>query len=230
MNTIATGNIWQIQSRLDIEFLNRKYSALTPGERIRELHHDFKKVLFTSSFGTTSVLLLDLMHKAGVKPSIYFINTTFHFKETIDYKNILQKRYDFDIIELVPERKENEFSQIAELYKYDPDRCCSINKVAPLEKVKYEYDIWVSGLMNWQSTERENLNIFEERKGMLKFYPLIDIPEEDAWQYIYENELPVHPLKPLGYESIGCKHCTIKGEKRNGRWAQSVKTECGLHQ
>ncbi len=142
----------------------------------------------------------------------------------------MQKRYDFDIIELVQERKENEFSKIAEIYKYDPDRRCAINKVAPLEKVKYEYDIWVSGLMNWQSEVRENLNIFEEREGMLKFYPLIDVPEEDAWQYIYENELPVHPLKPLGYESIGCKQYTIKGEKRNGRWAQLVKTECGLHQ
>jgi phosphoadenosine phosphosulfate reductase len=83
--------------------------------------------------------------------------------------------------------------------------------------------------MYWQSNHREKLNIFEEKKGVIKFYPILDVSEEEALKVIEENNLPIHPLKPLGYESIGCKHCTLKGKKRKGRWAQTVKTECGLH-
>jgi len=213
----------------DLDLLNKKYEKLTPVERIREIYNDFDDILLTSSFGTTAVYQLYLFHQAGVSQAVHFIDTTYHFKETLDYKEKLTKLFDFKVIDIIPDKEQNEFSKLGELWRYDPDQCCQINKVEPFEKIRDQYEIWISGLMYWQSSHREKLNIFELKKGVIKFYPILDVSEEEALKVIEENNLPVHPLKPLGYESIGCKHCTLKGKKRKGRWAQTVKTECGLH-
>lgn len=229
-NMENNGNLSVSLNKSDINWLNEKYSLLSPEERIRELFQDFDDILFTSSFGTTAVYLIHLMHKQGIHHPIHFIDTTFHFKETLEYKQKLTDLYELEVIDVRPDKKDNEYARLYELYQYDPDKCCFINKVEPLNKIKGNYNVWISGLMGWQNAFRKNLNVFEEKKGILKFYPLIDVSEEEAISYIKAFQLPEHPLKPLGYESIGCKHCTIKGEKRNGRWSKTVKTECGLHQ
>lgn len=213
----------------DLKTLNEKYRKLSPLERIKEIYNDFDDILLSSSFGTTAVFQLYLFYKAGVKQPVHFINTSYHFQETLDYKEKLTKLFDLEVIDILPDKEQNEFSKIGELWQYDPDQCCQINKVKPFEKVRDQYEVWISGLMSWQSSHREKLDIFEEKKGMIKFYPILDVTEEEAFRVIEENKLPIHPLKPLGYESIGCKHCTLKGKKRKGRWAQTVKTECGLH-
>jgi len=213
----------------DLAFLNEKYKKLTPEERIVEIYNDFDKILLTSSFGTTAVYQLYLFYKTGIQQPVHFIDTTYHFKETLEYKEKLTKLFGLKVIDILPDKEQNEFSKIGELWRYDPDQCCHINKVEPFEKIRNEYEIWISGLMYWQSNHREKLNIFEEKKGVIKFYPILDVSEEEALKVIEDNNLPIHPLKPLGYESIGCKHCTLKGKKRKGRWAQTVKTECGLH-
>jgi len=216
-----------ISKNLDV--LNEQYRKLSPMKRIIQLYKDFDKVLISSSFGTTAVVQLQLFHEAGIRQPVYFIDTTYHFQETLDYKEKLIKLFGLSVIDILPDKEQNEYSLIGELWRYDPDQCCSINKVEPFEKIKSQFDVWVSGLMYWQSSHREKLNIFEEKGGIIKFYPIIDMSEEEALRIIKENGLPIHPLKPLGYESIGCKHCTLKGKKRKGRWAQTVKTECGLH-
>ena len=213
----------------DLKRLNEKYSKLTPEERIKEIYNDFDDILLSSSFGTTAVFQLYLFHKAGVKQKVHFIDTTYHFKETLEYKEQLTKLFDLEVVDILPDKEQNEFSKLGELWRYDPDQCCQINKVEPFEKIRDSFEVWISGLMSWQSSHREQLNIFEEKKGVIKFYPILDVTEEEAMRTIEENNLPIHPLKPLGYESIGCKHCTLKGKKRKGRWAQTVKTECGLH-
>ena len=216
-------------NKTSLDWLNNKYKSLTPAERMAKIFQDFDRILFTSSFGTTAVYLIHLMRGQGIQHPVHFINTTFHFKETLEYKNQLTALFDLNVIEVAPDKKQNDLSKLAQLYLYDPDRCCSINKVEPLNAIKDQYDLWISGLMGWQSMTRNHRDIFEKKDGVIKFYPIIDVPEEQAISYIEDHNLPQHPLKPLGYESIGCQHCTIKGEKRNGRWAQQVKTECGLH-
>lgn len=213
----------------DLDLLNKKYSKLKPVERVKEIYRDFDNILLTSSFGTTAVYQLYLFHQAGIKQTVHFIDTTYHFKETLEYKEKLTNLFDLNVVDILPDKDQNELSKIGELWRYDPDQCCRINKVEPFEKIREQFDIWISGLMYWQSSHREKLNIFEEKKGVIKFYPILDVSEEEALKVIEDNSLPMHPLKPLGYESIGCKHCTLKGKKRKGRWAQTVKTECGLH-
>lgn len=230
---------WQYPARAyfleNLETLNQQYQTLTPTERIAAFYQCVQnkngenEILLTSSFGTTAVYLLHLFYDLGIRQKIYFLDTTFHFQETLAYKTLLTRLFDLDIEELKPEAWKNEFTHKHQTWKTDPDLCCSVNKVEPLQNIRAKADFWISGLMNWQNESRQNKRIFEENDGVIKFYPIVDVSEAEALQYIAAHKLPVHPLKPLGYESIGCKHCTFKGQGRSGRWLNHAKTECGLH-
>lgn len=209
--------------------LNEKYLPLTPAQRVKELYSDFSRILLTSSFGTTSVILLDLFHKANPQQKVVFLDTTYHFAETLEYKNLLIEQLHLDVETTRPEEWKNMFTNQDQTWSKDPDLCCSINKVEPLDKIKSNYDVWVSGLMQSQNSYRKQMNIFEEKGGILKFYPIIDLTEEEAKKYMQENNLPEHPLVKHGFNSVGCIHCTVKGRGREGRWVNRSKTECGLH-
>jgi phosphoadenosine phosphosulfate reductase len=214
---------------MNLEELNKRYLSLDPESRIRELYKDFGKVLFTSSFGTTSAVLLHLFHKVRPEQAVYFLDTTYHFNETLIYKEELTRQLKLNVLELKAEEWKNKFTLQDKTWNSDPDLCCSINKVEPVEKIKKEYDVWVSGLMSSQTTHRENLAIFEQKEDIIKFYPLIDKNEAYAKEYMKENNLPEHPLLSQGYSSVGCFHCTVAGKGRSGRWVNKSKTECGLH-
>lgn len=214
---------------IDLAQLNEKYRALEPAKRLNQIYVDFEKILVTSSFGTTSALLLDMIIKANPDQTIHFIDTTYHFRETLAYKDQLTKKLNLKVEVLKGEEWKNEYTRNFRLWETDPDICCSINKVEPVDKIKDDYQIWISGLMRWQNSHRKNLDIFERKEKIIKFYPLIDIPEEELEKYYSEHDLPEHPLRKLGYESIGCFHCTKKGKRREGRWVNFFKNECGLH-
>ncbi len=214
---------------MNLDELNKKYLPLKPEERIRELYKDFNKILFTSSFGTTAVFLLHLFNKVNPKQTVYFLDTTYHFNETLDYKKQLTDLLKLEVIDIKGEDWKNQFTQTDKTWNTDPDLCCSINKVEPLDKIKPNFEIWVSGLMASQTAHRENMKIFEEKDGIIKFFPIIDLSEADAFEYIKQNSLPEHPLVKAGYSSVGCTHCTVAGKGRSGRWVNKSKSECGLH-
>ncbi|MFP4093825.1 MAG: phosphoadenylyl-sulfate reductase [Cyclobacteriaceae bacterium] len=213
--------------------LNELFKNKKPEERISLFyqHPAFKnnRIVLTSSFGATAVYLLHLLHKLQIRQDVFFLNTHYHFSETLAYKNQLTALFDLHVIELFPEEWKNRFTREHEVWKSDPDLCCSVNKVEPMLRVKEEADIWMSGLMGWQNDYRQNLDFFQWHDGILKFYPIIDISKEEVSDYLKNHHLPEHPLKPLGYESIGCQQCTFKGSGRQGRWSGQSKTECGLH-
>lgn len=214
---------------MTIDELNKKYLPLSPEERIKELYNDFNKVLFTSSFGTTAVYLLHLFNKIKPNESVYFLDTTYHFNETLEYKEQLTKLWNLKVIDILPEEWKNKFTASDKTWNTDPDLCCSINKVEPMDKIKADFEVWVSGLMSSQNQHREGLKVFEQKEGIIKFYPLIDQTEAKAQEYIKKNNLPEHPLLKAGYSSVGCVHCTVAGKGRAGRWVNKSKTECGLH-
>jgi phosphoadenosine phosphosulfate reductase len=214
---------------MNIDELNKKYLLLSPEGRIQELYTDFSKVLFTSSFGTTAAFLLHLFHKIKPDETVYFLDTTYHFNETITYKENLTALLKLNVIDVKPEVWKNNFTQQDKTWNSDPDLCCSINKVEPIDKIKINFDVWISGLMSAQSTHRQNLKVFEKKEDVIKFYPLIDQSESIAKEYILKNNLPEHPLLSQGYSSVGCFHCTVAGKGRSGRWVNKSKTECGLH-
>jgi len=215
----------------DINELNKKYISLTITERIEELYKDFvaEEVMLTSSFAATSAFLLRVFSLINPAQKVFFINTGYHFLETLQYKEHLTELYGLNVEDISAEKIDHEFTDEDETWTKDPDLCCSINKVKPLEVIKDNFTVWVSGLMEWQSDHRASLNIFEDRGGILKFYPLLDVTIEQREKYIKENNLPFHPLVEKGYFSVGCKHCTIPGKGREGRWNNNPKTECGLH-
>ena len=214
-----------------IKELNDKYRELTPAGRVIELYNDFaiSDIMLTSSFAATSALLLKLFSDFKAEQKIFFIDTGYHFKETLIYKEYLTQLYDLNVESITAEDWKHEFTTKDETWKKDPDLCCSINKVEPLAELKKQHGIWISGLMSWQSDHRSSLDIFEDRGGILKFYPLLDVSREERDDFIRDHHLPFHPLISKGYYSIGCTHCTAPGKGREGRWNNNPKTECGLH-
>ncbi|MBI1195633.1 MAG: phosphoadenylyl-sulfate reductase [Gammaproteobacteria bacterium] len=211
--------------------LNERYRSLTVAERIQRVYEDFGRedIMLTSSFAATSAYFLHVFSRIAPWQKVYFIDTGYHFPETLEYRKLLIEKFHLEVVDIRAEDWKHEFTETDETYKKDPDFCCSINKVEPLFEIKSNYKVWASGLMRWQTEHRSTLDIFEERNGIIKFYPLIDVTREERDAYIKEHDLPFHPLVAKGYNSIGCTHCTVPGQDRSGRWNNSPKTECGLH-
>ena len=211
--------------------LNQRYHNLTPEQRVKQLYRDFSinEVMLTSSFAANSAFLLHLFSVINPEQKVYFIDTGFHFNETLEYKNKLAGLYHLNVEDVHPEDWKHDFTVSDQTWKSDPDFCCSINKVEPLQELKNRHHVWVSGLMHWQTEHRASLDVFEFRGGIIKFYPLIDVTHEQREDYIAEHQLPFHPMVAKGFSSIGCTHCTHKGDDRSGRWVDTAKTECGLH-
>ena len=185
--------------------------------------------MVTSSFAATSAYFLHIISSIRPEQVIFFIDTGFHFPETLIYRDYLMRLYHLKVQDIKADDYQHEYSVKEKLYETDPDFCCTINKINSLESIKPNYDIWMSSLMSWQTDHRAGLAIFEERRGIIKFNPMIDVSQEERDAYIAEHKLPFHPLVAEGYSSIGCTHCTVKGEGRSGRWLGKPKTECGLH-
>lgn len=217
---------------MKITELNNKYKSLSFQERLEQLFKDFpeEEILITSSFGTTSMALLHLVSKVKPGHPVHFIDTSYHFPETLSYRDELVAQLGLKVIEVKAESKKNKFTNENQTWRFNQDLCCFINKVEPLDKIKSGYQVWVSGLLGFQSMHRKNLGIFQEKGSLLKFHPLIDMSKEDLNLYRQLFELPTHELLKQGYDSVGCTHCTQKGSGRRGRWIDVDKTECGLHE
>ena len=216
---------------LEVSSLNEKFSKVPFEERITKLYDIFDEsdVLYTSSFGTSAIFLIFLISKLRPTQKIHFIDTGYHFQETIDYKSELTGCYNLNVETVNPDEYLLQYSLDNQLWQDDPNLCCQVNKVEPLEVIKNDYKVWISGLMSFQSPTRKNLNIFEQQDKILKFYPLIDVTEAELNACKEKYNLPEHPLLSKGYASVGCTHCTVKGEDRSGRWSGKGKVECGLH-
>lgn len=211
--------------------LNEQYRTYSPVERIQQLYTQFRpsEVLLTSSFGTQSALLLYWISNLQPQQPIHFLDTGYHFEETLAFKTTLTQAFDLQVVDLRPDELAQLQTHTQELWLHKPTKCCYINKVQPLEHIKWRYTIWMSGLMHYQTPHRKGLDIFEQQDNIIKFYPLMDMKEQDFEQAYADAALPRHPLQALGYHSIGCWHCTQRGKGRSGRWAGQDKTECGLH-
>ena len=166
---------------------------------------------------------------------IVFLNTGFHFPETLDFKDRLVKEFDLNLIQLRSEVPRIQQRDVHGNFYFtsDVDRCCQVNKTQPMIPILSEYDIWISGLRGDQSEFRKNRELFEPAGyGCTKFHPILDWSSKMIFDYRREYQLPKHPLEEEGYLSIGCEPCTRKmnpSDLRDGRWFGLNKTECGLH-
>jgi len=214
-----------------LQELNEKYWPLKPLERLEKLFSevDHEEILVTSSFGTTSGILMGMITKVAPGHPIHFIDTTFCFKQTIGYKEALTRLLGLNIINVLPSIEDNIKAREEQLWVEDQDKCCDLNKTKPFEPYKKGKKYWVSGLLMNSTPFRENLDIFESRGGIIKMHPNIDTTADGFEKFLIDNFIPPHPLVSEGYASVGCTHCTAKGQGRSGRWKGTSKTECGLH-
>lgn len=210
--------------------INQSLSSFLIDARIAHILNKYgDKVLVTTSFGTTSIVLLHIMARVRPDFPIHFIDTGFLFPETHVYKEELIRRFGLNIITHKSPFELNQKSRHQELWRIDPDLCCSYNKITPVENILGDYEVWVSGLIGYQNNFRTGLDILQKKKDLFRFYPLIDWTEKEVNDYIDFFDLPRHPLESLGFSSVGCTHCTNKGKNRDGRWDGTDKSECGLH-
>ncbi len=208
--------------------------------QIREKIESYKsqglQLFSTSSFQTHSVVLLHIVSQIDRSIPIYFINTGFHFPETIVYRNMITELLGLNLQDLYSQtsRHLQKDAQGRLLFTSDPDFCCHINKVQPLDNILPAYDIWINGVRADQSAVRKAMKVEQPAPhGVTRFHPMLDWNSRMIEQYLKEHKLPRHPLEAKGYFSIGCEPCTRKFDpnmmEREARWFGLNKTECGLH-
>ena len=195
-------------------------------------------IALVSSFGAESAALLHLVSRIAPDLPVLFLDTGKHFPETLAYRDQLVERLGLNLMNVhpeIPDLKQRDESGLR--WSYDPDGCCELRKVLPLEKALARYDASLTGRKAFQSSTRANLPRFEvdtaDVQGRLKINPLIDWDAARIAAYFEEHDLPRHPLVERGYPSIGCMPCTREvkpGEDaRAGRWSGWDKVECGIH-
>ena len=193
------------------------------------------RVCITSSM--TDAVIIHLA--ASVKPGldVIFLDTGYHFPETIGTRDAVQAIYPVNLISVTPSRTvaEQDAELGPRLYGRNPDLCCYLRKVVPLERALDPYDAWITGVRREETASRSDTRAVEwdARRAMVKVNPIAAWTQEQVDSYIEENGVLVNPLVDEGYPSIGCATCTMRVEAgadpRSGRWAGTGKTECGLH-
>lgn len=212
--------------------INQTLASVHTDARIAHILNKYgSRALATTSFGTTSVLLLHMISRIKPDFPIHFVDTGYLFPETLEYRDELVRRFDLNVITHKPDADRHQKTKKIQLWTSDPDKCCAVNKVDPVQSILGEnnYEVWLSGLLGYQNEYRTGLQILQRKDDLFRFYPLIDWSEQLVTEYMEYHGLPRHPLERLGYSSVGCTHCTSKGKGREGRWSGSRKTECGLH-
>jgi phosphoadenosine phosphosulfate reductase len=222
---------------LDLESISRDLEPRSPEERLAFAVEQFGDgLLFTSSFGAGSGVLLHMWSRVARHRPVVFIDTGFLFPETLAYRDSLVDRLGLSLQVVRPDTPRREFlgEHGDDVMARDPDFCCAQNKIAPLAPLLPNARAWVSGLRRDQSdARRETPILLPTLDGPIKVHPLATMTSSEALEYMAAHGIPDHPLRSRRYLSIGCEPCTRAVEpgedERAGRWAGTSKTECGLH-
>jgi phosphoadenosine phosphosulfate reductase len=195
-----------------------------------------------TSFQGAGLVMMHLAKRAGIQFPVFTLDTGLLFQETLQLKQRLENFFGFQIESLEPDLtvEQQEDAQGPELWKREPDLCCTMRKVLPLQDKLGDLDCWITGLRRQQSDTRASIGIIElyaldpaTGRDIAKLNPMAAWSREDIWKYIHEHHIPYNPLHDQGYRSIGCQPCTHKsgnGEsERAGRWIGFNKVECGIH-
>ena len=217
---------------LDIDKKNNEF-LISQAKSIIEwgVSHFKDRIFMTSAFGANGVVLLDIIKEVVPNIQIFFIDTSYHYEETLDITNYYKER-GFNIVEI----KSGIVDRNKKVFDMGHDICCNINKVEPMRKLLSDKkdSLWITGLSRDQSDTRSAVAFLELiDNNVYKLNPLVAWKETDIWFYISKNNIKYNSLYDKGYRSIGCKPCTTpvkSGENaRAGRWRGIDKKECGLH-
>ena len=233
----ATSAAAVLPPAVDLDETNARLDGRGPEEILRWATETFApEVILTCSFQHDGVVLGHMLQTIAPWVPIVFLDTGFHFPETLAYRDEITRRFDFPIrtVRSPVTKEELERKHGPELFRTNPDLCCSIHKVAPLKAALEGVRCWINGRRRAQSATRQRLTVVERfQGGVTKVNPMAAWTAKDTHAYMRKHEIPEHPLFERGYASIGCAPCTrpiLPGEdERAGRWAGRDKTECGIH-
>jgi phosphoadenosine phosphosulfate reductase len=205
--------------------------------KLTEYKDNGKTLFTTSSFQSHSLVLLHILSRIDNTIPVYFINTGFHFPETVQFRDQIRDLFGLkkliDLKSDVPKFMQRDADGKL-LFTSDPDHCCYLNKTQPMDAILLSHDIWINGVRADQSAVRAAMKVEQPAKhGCTRFHPMLDWNSKMIWQYQKEHNLPKHPLEEKGFVSIGCEPCTRKldpeMQEREARWFGLNKVECGLH-
>jgi phosphoadenosine phosphosulfate reductase len=206
------------------------------GDVIRWATQTFgNRVCITSSM--TDAVIIHLVSQLQPGIDVLFLDTGYHFAETIGTRDAVSAVYPVNVVNVTPATTvaEQDATLGPRLYGRNPDLCCYLRKVVPLEKALDPYDAWITGVRKEETDSRSDTRVvqWDPKRQMIKINPIVDWSQEQVDSYIAENGVLVNPLVYDGYPSIGCQTCTMRVEAgadpRSGRWAGTAKTECGIH-
>lgn len=193
-----------------------------------------------SSFGRDGLVVLDITRRIMPGVPVLFLETGFHFPETLAFRDELVRTWGLNVVDVRPALSvsEQEARWGPDLFARDPDSCCRLRKVGPLQHALLGYSAWISGLRRDQHPNRAATPVVEWQDveaghGVYKLNPMVSWSRSDVDAYLRDHGTPSHPLWARGYASVGCAPCTAPVEpgapERSGRWAASGKVECGIH-
>ncbi len=223
----------------DLAALNRQLEAEPPQSILRcAVERCGERLVIVTSFQHTGIATIHMMQSIAPRTPIITLDTGLLFPETRDLMDEMEARFNLNLIRVRPQQTVT--GQAAEygpnLWDRQPDQCCHLRKVIPLDNALRPYQAWITGLRRDQSTHRGNTPIVQrdpKRWPMLKIAPFATWTAEMVEIYIRAHDLPYNPLYDQNYLSIGCQPCTRpvdpSEDSRAGRWANSDKIECGIH-
>jgi phosphoadenosine phosphosulfate reductase len=194
------------------------------------------QLMMTTAFGKSGMVILDMTRELIPGLPVYFLDTGFHFPETLEFVETLRREWKVNLIVQRPALHGAAFAAKygEKLHETDPDLCCHKNKVEPQRELLARYQGWIAGVRRDQASTRAGAEVLEILEGgKLKVQPLAHWGRAQVDEYIRDRRIPLHPLFSKGYSSIGCAPCTQPcsdpADERGGRWMGKAKTECGLH-
>jgi phosphoadenosine phosphosulfate reductase len=226
----------------EVRVLNERFEGEQPPEILRWALVDsgLERIGIASAFQAEGTCVIHMATRISPDVPILFLETGFHFAETLAFKQQLTDMFDLNVIDLVgDETVESQAERYGpRLYERDPKLCCDLNKVIPFDRALRGLDAWITSLRRDSAWTRMNTPIVDQAQNedgtwLVKINPMANWTRPEVWRYLKQHEIPHHPLYNLGYSSIGCAPCTrlvFPGEdERAGRWSGIMKTECGIH-
>jgi phosphoadenosine phosphosulfate reductase len=216
-----------VLSDRDLETVAASFEGAPSEEIVRWAAETFGDGLCLTT-SLTDAVLVDLVARVAPGTEVVFLDTQYHFPETLATLDVVRERYPVKLTVRRPD------VPLDDLWRTDTDACCAVRKVAQLDAALASKEAWLSGLRRDDSPDRANTPIVQrDKRGLVKVNPIANWTDDDVALYIELHDVPVNPLVARGYPSVGCWPCTqavAEGDdKRAGRWAGSTKTECGLH-
>jgi len=210
---------------------------LAPAEVIVEWAFATFGVLFAITSSMGDAVLAHLASRVAPGIDVVFLDTGYHFAETIGTRDAVAATLPVNVVNVTPDLSvaEQDAAHGKDLFDRDPDLCCALRKVRPLEQALRGYDAWATGLRRQETRDRVIAPVvgWDDKKRKVRVSPLARWSDDDVERYVAEHNVLVNPLQYDGYPSIGCWPCTRRvapGEdSRSGRWANSSKTECGIN-